>query len=116
MIWTRDNTVEVILRNGPFDRALVENWPDEMRRDYFELMAIDLVDLGPGEFKRQAQFLGETYLMSFNEPIGADPILLASWWSLTDGEPPPPQPQFSFVELTTPVNFLQVFDLNSSGR
>lgn len=116
MKWIRKSTAEVILRDGPLDRDLIENWPDEMRRDYFELMAIDLVDLGPDEFKRQAQFLGETYLLSLNEPIRTNATLLASWWSLTGGEPPPPPPQFSFCEPTAPVNFLDVFDLNSSRR
>ena len=90
MIWTRDKTVETILRDGPFDRDIVESWPEEMRKDYFELIALDLADLGLEEFKRQARFLGETYLLSLNEPVRTNPTLLASWWSLTGGEPPPP--------------------------
>ena len=95
-------TMEEILRHGPFDRDLVESWTDEMQKDYFELLAIDLANLGVDEFREQARILGETYLLSFGEPILANRILLRAWWSVTGGEPPPPQPQFVFQESSAP--------------
>jgi len=90
--------MEDILRHGPFDRDLVESWTDEMQKDYFELMAIDLANLGVDGFKDQGRILGETYLLSFGEPIHGNRTLLKAWWSVTGGESPPPQPLFVFQE------------------
>jgi hypothetical protein len=91
-----EKTLDEILRYGPFDRDLVHSWNEEMRKDYLELLAIDLANLGLDEFRRQTRLLGETYLLSFGKPILADRTLLEAWWSVTGGEPPPPPPLFVF--------------------
>lgn len=97
-----ERTAKRILQNGPFDRSLVEKWPEALRIDYLQLMAIDLDNLGVEEFKRQSRALGETYLLSVGEPILANPVLLRAWWSLTDGAPPPPPLRFHFEEPQNP--------------
>lgn len=89
MKWTPDDIIEAILNRGPFSKDIVESWPEDLRKDYFELMALDLEDLGTEEFERQARFIGETYLLSHNKPIRSSSVLLNAWLKLTDGEPPP---------------------------
>lgn len=91
-----EHTVEKILKNGPFDRRLTEKWPEEMQKDYLELMSLDLAELGLDEFTVRARELGETYLLSVGKPIRSNRVLLEAWWSLTDGSPPPPPLRFHF--------------------
>ena len=67
MIWTRDKTVETILRHGPFDRDIVESWPEEMRKDYFELIAIDLADLAE-RLGPLGNVVRNDFLLSFQLP------------------------------------------------
>jgi hypothetical protein len=60
-------------------------------------MAFDLDELGVEEFIRRRRFLGETYLMSHDTPVGASTLLRTAWSILTDGEPPPELPRFDIV-------------------
>ena len=85
---TPEDIIEAILSNGPFSKDLVESWPEDLRKDYFELMALDLQNLGPEEFKRQSRFIGETYLLSHGKSIRSSSVLLNAWLTLTDCEPP----------------------------
>lgn len=94
-----ERTIGLILRDGPFEPCLVEEWPEAMRLDYLELMAIDLKNLGLEEFKIQSRMIGETYLLSIGEPIHANSFLLKAWASLTDGAPPPPPLRFQIEEV-----------------
>jgi hypothetical protein len=97
MEWTPENIIETILGTGPFSKDLVESWPEDLRKDYFELMALDLKDLGAEEFRRQARFIGETYLLSLDEPIRSSSVFHNAWRVLTDGEPPPEMLSFQVV-------------------
>ena len=89
--------VGLIVNHGPFPKDLVMTWPEDIRKDYFELFAIDLAELGLEEFKRQTRFLGEVYLLSFGKPIASDPILLEAWRSLTGDSNPPATPEFKLI-------------------
>ena len=89
MEWSPEKITEAILTNGPFAKDLVESWPEDLRKDYFELMALDVQDLGLERFKLQSRFIGETYLLSHGTPIRKSGVLLNAWLVLTDGEPPP---------------------------
>ena len=92
-----EKIVDLIVNHGPFTKDLVMTWPEEIRKDYFELFAIDLAELGLEEFKRQTRFLGEVYLLSFGKPIVSDPILLEAWRSLTGDNTPPAPPEFQII-------------------
>ena len=89
MEMTPEDIIATILSDGPFSRETVESWPDDLRKDYLQLMELDLRDLGRDEFKRQARFIGETYLLSHGQPIHTSTVLLKAWLDLTGGEPPP---------------------------
>ena len=86
--------IELILEEGPFPRAIVRKWPEDLQTDYFELLGLDLQTLGLEEFRRLGRALGEAYLLSLNQPIESDPGLLAAWNALTGNERPPTQPDF----------------------
>jgi len=92
-----EKIVDLIVNHGPFPKDLVKTWPEDIRKDYFELFAIDLAELGLDEFKRQTRFLGEVYLLSFGKPIANDPILLEAWRSLTGDNTPPAPPEFQII-------------------
>ena len=89
--------VEIILSHGPFPRDLVLTWPEDIQKDFLELFAIDLAELGIEKFKRQTRFLGEVYLLSFGKPIVDDPILFDAWKALTGNNNPPATPEFKVV-------------------
>ena len=92
-----EQIVEIILNHGPFPKDLVMTWPEDIRKDYFELFAIDLAELGLENFKQQTRFLGEVYLLSFGRPIASDPILFEAWRSLTGENTPPAPPEFQLI-------------------
>ena len=80
-----DETVDLILEEGPFSRDWVERWPESLKDSYFELLGLDLLEMGLDEFRRQSRLLGETFLMSLDQPIDRYPYLLESWYRLTGG-------------------------------
>ena len=80
-----DEIVDLILEEGPFSRDWVERWPETLKDSYFELLGLDLLEMGLDEFRRQSRFLGETFLMSLDRPIDRCPYLLESWYRLTGG-------------------------------
>ena len=86
--------LELILEEGPFPRALVRKWPEDLQTDYLELLGLDLQTLGLDDFRRRSRALGEAYLLSLNRPIASDPNLLEAWRVLTDDAPPPKHPEF----------------------
>ncbi len=86
--------IELILEEGPFPRAIVRKWPEDLQNDYFELLGLDLQTLGLDEFRRMGRALGEAYLLSLNRPIESDPGLLAAWTALTGNACPPTPPDF----------------------
>ena len=90
-----DQIVDMILDHGPFPKHLVMTWPEDIQKDYLELFAIDLTELGIEKFKRQTRFLGEVYLLSFGKPIAKiNPLRgLAN----TDRHTPPAPPEFKIV-------------------
>ncbi len=88
------HVVELILEEGPFPRAVVRMWPEDLQNDYLELLGLDLQSLGLDEFRRMGRALGEAYLLSLNRPIESDPDLLAAWNALTGNAPPPQPPDF----------------------
>ena len=92
-----EQIVDIILNHGPFPKDLVLTWPEDFQKDYFELFAIDLAELGIEKFKRQKRFLGEVYLLSFGKPIVNDPILFAAWQALTGNNIPPAPPEFKLI-------------------
>ena len=92
-----DQIVDIILNHGPFQKDLVMTWPEDIQKDYLELFAIDLAELGIENFKRQTRFLGEVYLLSFGKPIVNDPILFEAWQALTGNNRPPATPEFKVV-------------------
>ncbi len=92
-----DQMVDIILNHGPFQKDLVMTWPEDIRKDYFELFAIDLAELGFEKFKLRTRFLGEVYLLSFGKPIANDPVLFEAWRSLTGNDTPPAPPEFKLI-------------------
>jgi len=94
MQWMFEKLVGVILAEGPFSADLVVRWPRKLREDYLELMALDIIELGISEFKRQSRLLGEAYLLSLHEPIQGNSVLLESWRELAGNVPPPEMPEF----------------------
>jgi len=86
--------IELILEEGPFPRAIVRKWPEDLQNDYLELLGLDLQTLGVDEFRRMGRALGEAYLLSLNRPIESDPRLLAAWKALTGNTRPPRPPDF----------------------
>ena len=87
-------TIEILLEEGPFPRAIVESWSVDLQADYFELLGLDLESLGLDEFRRMGRALGEAYLMSLDRPIDSDPKLLEAWKVLTGDVCPPDPPKF----------------------
>lgn len=94
MTATPPQVIELILEEGPFPRAIVRKWPENLQNDYFELLGLDLQTLGLDEFRRMGRALGEAYLLSLNRPIESDPGLLAAWTALTGNARPPTPPDF----------------------
>ena len=86
--------IEIILEEGPFPRAVVRKWPEDLQNDYLELLGLDLQTLGLDEFRRMGRALGEAYLLSLNRPIESDPGLLAAWQALAGDSRPPQAPEF----------------------
>ena len=95
MQWTPEEIVTTILEHGPFSEELVLEWPEEMRKDYLELLGLDLTTMGLDEFARLSRPLGEAYLLSLDRPIESDGVLLKSWKVVTGGEEPPRTPSFN---------------------
>jgi len=89
--------IELILEEGPFPRAIVKRWPEDLQNDYLELLGLDLQALGLDEFRRMSPALGEAYLLSLNRPIESDPDLLAAWNALTGNAHPPDPPEFFLI-------------------
>jgi len=81
-----DEIVDLILEEGPFSRDWVERWPETLKDSYFELLGLDLLEMGLDEFRGQSRLLGKSFLMSMDRPINRCPYLFESWYRLTGGE------------------------------
>ena len=92
---TPDEIVAIILENGPFPQQLLGEWPEEMRKDYLEILGLDLTTMGLDEFKRMSTAIGEAYLLSLGKPIESDEVLLKSWKTISNDEQPPLAPIFN---------------------
>jgi hypothetical protein len=90
----QEQVTDLVLEEGPFARDWVERWPAYLQQDYLELLGLDLIQMGLEDFRGQARFLGETFLLSLDRPIERCPYLLESWNRLTGGEPVPERPVF----------------------
>ena len=86
--------IEFVLQEGPFPRALVEKWPQDIQDDYLALMELDIQSLGIDEFRRMGRALGEAYLLSLHRPLDADPYLLEAWKVITGATCAPELPDF----------------------
>ncbi len=89
--------VELVLEVGPFPRAIVKSWPEDLQTDYLALLGLDLQTLGLDEFRRMGRALGEAYLLSLDRPIDSDPNLLEAWRVLTGDVRPPEPPEFQLT-------------------
>ncbi len=89
--------VELVLEEGPFPRAIVKSWPEDLQTDYLELVGLDLQTLGLDEFRRIGRALGEAYLLSLDRPIDSDPNLLEAWRVLTGDVRPREPPKFQLT-------------------
>ena len=81
-----DELVNLVLEEGPFSRDWVERWPESLKDSYFDLLGLDLLEMGLDEFRRQSRLLGETFLKSLDRPIDRCPYLFESWYRLTGRE------------------------------
>lgn len=95
MQWTPEEIVTIILENGPFPEHVLVEWPEAMRKDYLEILGLDLTTMGLDEFKRMSRAIGEAYLLSLGQSIESDEVLLKSWKIISNGEQPPRAPTFN---------------------
>lgn len=94
MAQTPVKVAELVLEEGPFPRTLVKRWPEDLQKDYVELLAQDLKSLGLEEFRRMRRALGEAYLLSLDQAIDSNPDLLEAWTALTGNASAPEMPEF----------------------
>ena len=100
MEWTPEDFMIEIIEHGPFPEEILREWPENLRKDYLELLGLDLATMGLDGFKRMSRAIGEAYLLSLGVSIESDAVLLKSWKIVSDGVPPPPP---SFTERTDKV-------------